>query len=130
LLQSHESITSAKEKLLQALKSRQIRDINGDAIPDDPAEIELGVPVDRSDLEKGWIGLTMDVPGEEDGAKKNGGRKNASDTLQAAGIQDGHSVAFRFRKISAADDELDTDMDLNDSGWDVVIPSFDDEEEA
>jgi hypothetical protein len=129
LLQPHESVTSAKDKLLQALKSRQLRDINGDAIPEDPAEIELGVPVDRSDLDKGWMALTMDAPGEENGAKKIAGKKNASDTLQAAGLQNGHSVAFRFRKPNAGD-EADTDMDLNDPGWDVIIPSFDDEEEA
>lgn len=128
-LQSHESVTSAKEKLLQALKSRHLSDINGDAVPDDPAQIELGVPVDRSDLEKGWMGLITEIPGEEDGSKKNGGKKNASDTLQAAGLQNGHSVAFRFRKTSAGD-ELETDMELNDPGWDVIIPSFDDEEEA
>ncbi|KAJ5307684.1 hypothetical protein N7476_008340 [Penicillium atrosanguineum] len=126
-LQSHESITSAKEKLLQALNSRQLRDINGDVIPDDPAAIELGVPMDRSDLDKGWMSLTMDVPGQESGAKT--GKKKLSDTLQAAGLENGHSVAFRFRKLGAGD-EVDTDMDLNDPGWDVIIPSFDEEEEA
>lgn len=127
-LQSHESITSAKEKLLQALKSRQMREINGDIIPDDPAAIELGVPMDRSDLDKGWMSLTMDIPGQENSAKSSG-QKKLSDTLQAAGLQDGYSVAFRFRK-SGAGDEVDMDTDLNDPGWDVIIPSFDEEEEA
>lgn len=83
--------------------------------------------MDRSDLDKGWMSLTMDVSGQENGAKT--GKKKSSDTLQAAGLQNGHSVAFRFRK-SGAGDNVDTDIDLNDPGWDVIIPSFDEEEEA
>lgn len=132
MLQPHESLTSAKEKLLQALVSRGLRDINGDTIPNDPAEIELGVPVDKSDLEKGWMRLATDMPGEEDdgAAKKATAKSKSIDTLQGAGLLDGSSVAFRFRKPTeaAVGDELDTDLELNDPGWDVVIPSFDDEE--
>lgn len=130
-LQPHESLTSAKEKLLGALASRGLRDINGDTVPADPAEVELGVPVDKSDLEKGWMRLSTDIPGQdEDGtSKKTTAKSKAAETLQAAGLQNGSPVAFRFRKLTeaAAGDE-DTDLDLSDPGWDVVIPSFDDEE--
>lgn len=131
-LQPHESLTSAKEKLLEALASRGLRDINGDAVPTDPAEIELGVPVDKSDLEKGWMRLSTDIPGQDDdaAARKTTARSKAAETLQAAGLQNGALVAFRFRQPTeaAAGDELDTDLELTDPGWDVVIPSFDDEE--
>lgn len=132
-LQPHESLTSAKEKLLQAIKSRKLLEINGDAIPNDPAEIELGVPVDRGDVEKGWMRLATEVSGGDDGAttkKSTGKSKNASDTLQVAGLQNGYSVAFRFRKPdeAAVADEFDTNLDIQDPGWDVIIPSFDDEE--
>lgn len=131
-LQPHEPLTSGKEKLLGALASRGLRDINGDAIPNDPAEIELGVPVDKSDLEKGWMRLATDIPSQKDegAAKKTTAKPKSTATVQAAGLQNGSSVAFRFRKPTeeAVGDELDTDLDLNDPGWDVIIPSFDDEE--
>jgi hypothetical protein len=131
-LQPHESLTSAKEKLLGALASRGLQDINGDAIPTDPAEVELGVPVDKSDLEKGWMRLSSDIPGQDEdaAAKKTTAKSKAAETLQAVGLQNGSPVAFRFRKPTeaAVGDEFDADLELTDPGWDVVIPSFDDEE--
>ena len=130
-LQPHEPLTSAKEKLLKALKSREIREINGDPIPEDPADIEFGVPVDRGDLEKGWTRLQTNpsAPNNDDASKKPAKNpKNSSETLLAAGLENGHSVAFRFRKPSDAekDDELGMDIDWEDPGWDVIVPSFDD----
>ncbi|KAF3386523.1 hypothetical protein F1880_000556 [Penicillium rolfsii] len=124
-LQSHEPLTAAKEKLLEALQSRNVTDVNGDPVPSDPTLIELGVPVDRSDLEKGWKLLQTDE------AKATAGKKASSGTILAAGLASGHLVAFRFRKPGdvPASDEVDGDIELNDPGWDVVMPSFDDEEE-
>jgi hypothetical protein len=97
-------------------------EVNGEPVPSDPTLIEFGVPVDRSDLEKGWNLL------QTDGAK---GKKPSSGTILAAGLASGNLVAFRFRKPGdvPASDEVDGDIELNDPGWDVVIPSFDDEEE-
>lgn len=131
-LQPHEPLTSAKEKLLGALASRGLRDINGDAIPNDPAEVEFGLPVDKSDLEKGWMRLSTDVPGQGEDAteKKSIAKSKTAETLQATGLQNGSLVAFRFRQPTEAAvvDEVDRDPELTDPGWDVVIPSFDDEE--
>lgn len=120
-LQPHEPLTAVKEKLLEAFKSRNMIEINGEPLPSDSALIEFGVPVDRSDLEKGW-NLLQSAGGEE--SKATAGKRASSGTVLAAGLDNGHLVAFRFRK---AGDEVDAG--LNDPGWDVVTPSFDDEEE-
>lgn len=100
-------------------------EVNGEPVPSDPTLIEFGVPVDRSDLEKGWNLL------QTDGAKASAEKKASSGTILATGLANGHLVAFRFRRPGdvPAGDEVDEDIELNDPGWDVVIPSFDDEEE-
>ena len=128
-LQPHEPLTSAKEKLLKALKSREIREINGDPIPEDPADIEFGVPVDRGDLEKGWTRLQTNfaAPNDDDASKETAkNSENSSETLLAVGLKNGHSVAFRFRKPSDAEknDELGIDIDWEDSSWDVIVTSL------
>lgn len=120
-LQPHEPLTAVKEKLLEAFKSRNMIEINGEPLPSDSALIEFGVPVDRSDLVKGW-NLLQSAGGEE--SKGTAGKRASSGTVIAAGLDNGYLVAFRFRKEG---DEVDAG--LNDPGWDVVIPSFDDEEE-
>jgi hypothetical protein len=127
-LQPHEPLTAVKEKLLEAFKSRNMTEVNGEPIPSESALIEFGVPVDRSDLEKGWNLLQTDGA---DAAKTTAGKRASSGTILAAGLASGHLVAFRFRKPGdvPASDEVDADIELNDPGWDVVIPSFDDEEE-
>jgi hypothetical protein len=124
-LQPHEPLAAVKEKLLEAFKSRNMTEVNGEPVPSDPTLIEFGVPVDRSDLEKGWNLLPTDE------TKATAGRKASSGTILAAGLASGHLVAFRFRKPGDVpeSDEVDRDIELNDPGWDVVIPSFDDEEE-
>jgi hypothetical protein len=111
--------------LLEAFKSRNMTEVNGEPVPSDPTLIEFGVPVDRSDLEKGWNLL------QSDGAKGTAGKKASSGTILAAGLASGHLVAFRFRQARdvPASDDVDGDIELNDPGWDVVTPSFDDEEE-
>ncbi|KAJ5389944.1 uncharacterized protein N7496_001012 [Penicillium cataractarum] len=127
-LQPHEPLTAVKEKLLEAFRSRNMTEINGEPVPSDSALIEFGVPVDRSDLEKGWRLLPTDG---EDATKTTAGKRASSGTLLAAGLDNGHLVAFRFRSPGdvQGSDEVDADVDLNDPGWDVVIPSFEDEEE-
>lgn len=131
MLPPSETITSTKEELLKALQSRGLKEINGDPVPDDPSEIEFGVPVDKNELDKGWTQLDVEAPElVEDDAKKR--KKNGgSVTLQGADIKDGQSIAFRFRKLPEADaakDQVDLDLELEDPGWDVIAPSLDDEE--
>ncbi|KAJ5988775.1 hypothetical protein N7481_003985 [Penicillium waksmanii] len=130
-LQPHEQLQAVKRKVLQALKERDVREINGDIVPDDPAEIEFGIPIDRSDLEKGWTRLKTNTSNEETG--KNSGSALA-DTVLDADLGNGNWVAFRFGKDikpeETKEDETAMSLDLDDPGWDVVVPSFDDEEEG
>ncbi|KAJ5551542.1 hypothetical protein N7535_000514 [Penicillium sp. DV-2018c] len=119
MLQPHVSLETTKEKLLEGLRARGLNDINGDPLPDDSFDIEFGEPVDKSDYEKGWRLLQAETQGLEDegSLKKNKGKSaNESITLLEAGIENGHSIAFRFRKPNE-----------EDPGWDVIMPSFEDE---
>lgn len=122
-LRPQESIRAAKEKLLQALNSRGTTEIGGSPVPSTATDIEFGVPVDRNDLKKGWIPLTS--------AGEANGTKTSSETLQSVGLKDGHWVAFRFRNPDEADnkEENEADIDFNDPGWDVEIPTYGDEDE-
>jgi len=126
MLPPSETIPSTKSALLKALQARGLKDINGDPVPEDPAEIELGVAVDKNDLEKGWTSLEP-LEFEDDEAPKRGAKKATSQSLKAAELYNGQAVAFRFRKPGK---EGSTDLDLEDLGWDVVVPSLDDEEEV
>ncbi|KAJ5863730.1 uncharacterized protein N7529_005646 [Penicillium soppii] len=132
LIQLHETLDSTKEKLLYALKSRAYTDINGDPIPDDAFDIELGVPIDRAHPEKGWRRLEADASelDDEGAPKKNKGKsKKDSPTLRDSGIDNAHVIAFRFRKIDEVqNNEVDAALDIEEPGWDVIIPSLDDEE--
>ncbi|KAL2218953.1 hypothetical protein M432DRAFT_396401 [Thermoascus aurantiacus ATCC 26904] len=133
MLPANESIASTKEILLKALKSRGLTEINGDPVPDDPSEIEFGVPVDRNELDKGWTKLDVEMPElASEGVTKKGvvGKKNGGNiTLQAADIRDGQPIAFRFRKPSEDNKDKDElELELEDPGWDVIVPSLDDEE--
>ncbi|KXG46678.1 uncharacterized protein PGRI_039290 [Penicillium griseofulvum] len=105
MLQPHESLDFAKERVLDALKSRDIKGINGDLLPEDSCDIEFGEPIDRADLEKGWKRLEADVKSQ-----------NESVTIMELGLQNGHSIAFRFHKSS------------EDPGWDVVMPTYEDDQ--
>ena len=137
MLPPSETIATAKESLLNALQSRGLQDINGDIIPEDPSEIEFGIPVDKNDLEKGWTRLEIEGPAfdNEDVPKRGAAKKSTgAPTLQAAEIRNGQPIAFRFRKPKGESEETGMgdemiDLELDDPGWDVVVPSLDDEEE-
>lgn len=115
---------------MAALKSRNLADINADPIPDNPENIEFGIPVDRSDLEKGWTPLGVIVPNPDTEIQDRSSK--APETLLAAGLDNGHSIAFRFRKPGKSEqaDENNMVLDLDDPGWDVVLPKLEEEEEA
>ncbi|PYI01039.1 hypothetical protein BO78DRAFT_354447 [Aspergillus sclerotiicarbonarius CBS 121057] len=137
MLPPSETIATTKESLLNALQSRGLQEINGDSVPEDPSEIEFGVPVDKNDLEKGWTRLEVEVPGfDNDDAPKRGAAKKGTGalTLQAAEIRNGQPIAFRFRQPKGDSEESEKgddmiDLELDDPGWDVIVPSLDDEEE-
>ncbi|KAE8352650.1 hypothetical protein BDV28DRAFT_122615 [Aspergillus coremiiformis] len=134
MLPPSETITTAQSTLLQALQSRGVKDINGDPTPEDPSEIELGIAVDKNDLGKGWTKLELQASqfSEDEAPKRGGGRKSAAPlSLQAAELRNGQWIAFRFRKRRKETEPTDNliDLELEDPGWDVILPSLDDEEE-
>ncbi|KAI3139054.1 uncharacterized protein N7518_006752 [Penicillium psychrosexuale] len=131
MLQPHESLYFIKKRLLDALKSRNITNINGDIVPDSTSDVEFGEPVDRADLEKGWKRLQADVPGmDNEGAPKRNMNKNDSPTVMEAGLENGYSIAFRFHKSTEDQNGgLDMDLDGEDPGWDVIMPTYEDEPE-
>lgn len=117
MLPAQESVASTKEKLLNALHARGLKEINGDTVPENYTDIELGLPIDRNHLNRGWISMDP-VPMEESDmpATKMAAKK---ETLQSSNIRNGQAIAFRFK--------TNPDVDDGDPGWDVIIPSLDDE---
>lgn len=135
LLVSHvQTIASVKETLLHALKARDIKEINGEPVPDSTSKIELGVPIDRNDLAEGWKKLEVPAQGTKDADKTRivGGKKSVLNlTIQGAGIRDSQSIAFRFRDAAEDDKEKDQlELQLDDPGWDVIVPEYDSDEET
>jgi hypothetical protein len=128
-----QSLTSIKETLLAALKSRQITEINGVPVPSDPSEIEFGLPWDRNNLEKGWRKLKPPLQQNGDTRRQGAGKRSTviTDSPQGADMRDSQAVAFRFRTTSAGaeqtgeDDELA--MEVDDPGFDVSISKYEDE---
>ncbi|KAL9132254.1 MAG: hypothetical protein Q9217_000058 [Psora testacea] len=122
LCQQSQSFTSIKQDLLDSIKAAGMENINRACLPSDPECIILGVPIDKNDISKGWINLEIpefdEVEGKEKGVKK-GSVLNQSPL--GAGLKDGAVLAFKFNKEGERDE-----MDLDD-GWDVVMPSYEDE---
>ncbi|KAL8654618.1 MAG: hypothetical protein Q9210_001402 [Variospora velana] len=123
LVSRQESFTSIKAKLLDAIKSTGITQINRQPLPRKADDVILGVPIDNNDPSQGWIDLEIpDI--EDDGGKKAKKTSVLNATPLGAGLKDGMVLAFKFRQESAKDDG----MDIDDNEWDVVLPTFDDEE--
>jgi hypothetical protein len=129
-----------KTLLLAALKSRNIDTLpNSNTLLPNPDNLEFGVLVDKKDLSKGWQPLVSTGRSIGNGkARKSGGRDAAiDDTPSGAGLGDGSWVAYRVKKTQsgAATNDEDTDGDSpdvdidEDPGFDVVVPSYDDEVE-
>ena len=125
-----------KAELLRTLKlTYPSGQFNGHNIPSDPDDVFLGKLQNSSDPPKGWT--TIDAP-ETNGdgmaatpaSSTNGAKKRAKmvklDGPQGAGLQDGAALAFQFRKVqpSRGDDK----MDVDGVEWDVVTPSYEDDD--
>jgi len=134
--------TEIKALLLAALQSRNTKVIpnSGLPLPNDPEDFELGVLADKKDPSKGWVSMEIkerEVTGAKGVKSKVGGKKSVlNESPLGAGLTDGSWVAYRPR---AARKEANNDTDPNegtpdieideDPGWDVVLPSFEDETE-
>lgn len=95
-------------------------------------EVELGVPIERNNLNKGWVRLEIpeqEVTDNKGGKRTVGGKKsilNASP--KGADLKDGHALAFRFTKAQSNVDEGDMEIEIDDPAWDVMIAAYEDEE--
>ncbi|KAL8785173.1 MAG: hypothetical protein Q9213_003520 [Squamulea squamosa] len=126
LVPPHDSLTSVKTKLLEAIKATGATEVHGQTLPTNPDDVLLGVPVNMNEPGEGWTGL--EFPEIEEDTRKKGPKKsgvhNASPS--GAGLKDGSLLAFKFRTVASDAD----DLDMNTNEWDVVMPSFDDEESS
>ena len=128
-VEQNQLFTSIKADLLEALKKSGHTELNGQVIPTDPEDVVFGVPVDKNDIAKGWVGLDIPDQEEEDDAenRKKAGRENGvlNASPLGAGLKDGAMLAFKFLSEDA---KMDGDgLDLDDSNWDVIIPSYEEE---
>ena len=123
LCQQSQSFTSIRQDLLESIKATGIENINGTFIPSNPEDIILGVPLDKNDLTKGWVNL--EIPEFDESEAQGKGVKKGSVLNQSplgAGLKDGALLAFKFKKERASDE-----IELDDE-WDVVMPSYEDED--
>ncbi|KAL8970794.1 MAG: hypothetical protein Q9183_001358 [Haloplaca sp. 2 TL-2023] len=126
LVSPRDTIDSIKKELLETIQSTGVIDINGHQLPTNPEDISFGVPVDKNDPSQGWVDL--EIPALEDNDGKKGKAKDSilNKTPQGAGLKDGSLLAFRFR---AADKDIDDDeLTADNERWDVVMPSFEEDE--
>ena len=137
--------TEIKPLLLAALQSRNIITLpNSDVpLPEDPEEVEFGVLVDKKDASKGWVPMYIkeqEISGPRGNKKKVGGKDSIlNQNPLGAGLSDGSWVAYRIKTLEkkplVEHEDLEKgspDVDMNvdeDPGFDVVIPSFEDETE-
>ncbi|KAI9774051.1 MAG: hypothetical protein M1835_006069 [Candelina submexicana] len=129
------SLDIAKEDLLTTLNEIYSGGhFNGLPIPTHYSGIAFGVPIDRQDPSKGWVDLEIpetEVKAGAAGKKKVGGKGSVlNSSFKGAGLKDGAMVAFRFvTKGKDLDAEaMDEDeVDGQGHGYDVVIPSYDDD---
>ncbi|EEQ86615.1 hypothetical protein RJZ56_002707 [Blastomyces dermatitidis] len=131
LVSPTQSFDSIKEEILKALKVRNITEINGQSVPENPAEIEFGVPLDRNNLEKGWKKLRPTTEESANGKQKQPlrGRRTAITGPEEAGLKDSQAIAFRFRKPVEGQDEDELGIGFDDPGWDVMIAKYDAEDD-
>jgi len=136
-----QSLTEVKATLLEVLQSRDITHFPGtsEALPSQPTDLELGILADRRDPGKGFVfaedrsTLTQSTTSAK---KKSTAKKEGPiETFADLDLKDGAWVAYRL-KADALDlvDEEAEDMDVEpgvnaDPGWNVIIPSYEDEEQ-
>jgi len=134
-----------KVLLVAALQSRGVTTLPNSAspLPKDADDLEFGVLKDKKDASKGWVLLEIreqEVTGSKGGKKKVGGKDSIlNQNPVGAGLNDGAWIAYRL-KVPSKDIQADSEIleDANgtpeidimaDVGWDVVMPTFDDEDE-
>ena len=124
----------AKSLLLAALQSRDLTEYPDTHIPlpSSPNDIDLAILVDRRDISKGWTQVEKATVVPAKGAKKSTAQKSSelATTFGDLALKDGDILAYRPHESSEDEDE---DL-LNETGkastWNVILPSYDEEDEA
>lgn len=130
-----------KALLLAALRSRNITTLPGSptALPEDAQDLEFGILSDKKDPSQGWVSLEIsedDNAGSRGNKKKVAGKGNAmNQSPTGAGLTDGTWIAYRLKSTSVSSsrdprgsEPSSPEVEIEeDPGWNVVLPSFDDE---
>jgi hypothetical protein len=117
-----------KSLLLAVLQARDVTSIDGTPVSDNSDDIEFGVLRNKKNPAEGWVAL-----GDAKGGKRKGKKSASNDSPAGAGFADGSMLAFRFRTKSEVEEQNREDEDdqmqiRDDTGWNVVLPSYDDEQ--
>ena len=126
-----QSFDSIKEELIRALRSTHPDGrVNGFEIPSKPSNVLVARPNDVFNLEKGFTNVTDNDGNIITGNETAKSRKGAGADIKikeacpkAAGLKDGLVLAYKFRTAA----EVDYDP-FNDDDWDVILPSYEDQE--
>jgi len=130
-------LSEVKTMLLTALESRGISTFPGTDIllPTEADELEFAVLIDRRDPQKGWvnaedgISLATSKPGKKKAANKPSGPVENVADLE---LKDGAWIAYRLKTsdMDIMQEGSSPDIEMReDPGWNVTIPSYDEEEE-
>lgn len=125
------SLTTLKSQLLQVLSARGLSRLPGTetTLPTDASDLELGVLLDKHEPQKGWVpteGLASL------GSTKSSSKKKSKGAVENVGdleLKDGGWIAYRVRvpRLSGSEDDEELEA-VQDPGWNVELPTFDDEE--
>lgn len=125
-------IDELKENLLNALrKTEKDHKLEGKPLPEDFKQILLGKPISTRDLSKGWVDIYDEV--DSSTGKLTGTRLSGiSRSLKALGIKDNAVLAFRFGSTERNPEQMDDGNHgvISDEPWNVVIPSYNDADDA
>lgn len=123
-------LSTLKQQLLQVLSSRNITHLPGTPtpLPTAPEDLELGILIDKHEPHKGWVSTeSLSSLNISKSSKKK--TKGVVETVGDLELKDGGWIAYRIRGPPIGGDDEDEEIEaVEDPGWNVEIPSFDDEE--
>lgn len=125
-------LSTLKSQLLQVLSARGLSQLPGSPtpLPTSAEDLELGVLVDKHEPGKGWISaesVSVLSPISNKPSKKK--PRGVVETVGDLELKEGGWIAYRIRGPPIGGDDEDEEIEaVSDPGWNVEIPSFDDEE--
>lgn len=123
-------LSTLRQQLLQVLSARGIDHLPGTPtpLPTDQEDLELGILIDKHEPHKGWVS-TEGVSSLNISKSSKKKPKGVVETVGDLELKDGGWIAYRVRGPPIGGDDEDEEIEaVEDPGWTVEIPSFDDEE--